>query len=72
MVELLILGTLFLIIIVAVFGVSVLLSLFMVGLGIAALIGIVVGIIKLIDRTSPSSSNDTEDTAKTSTRAFEN
>ncbi len=71
MVELLILGALFLIIIVALFGVSVLLSLFQVVLGIAVLIGIVIGIIKFIDRSSPSASKVTECTAKTSPEAIE-
>lgn len=71
MVELLILGALFLIIIVALFGVSVLLSLFQVVLGIAMLIGIVIGIIKFIDRKNPSSPKVTDDTAKTSTKAIE-
>ena len=71
MVELLILGALFLIIIVALFGVSVLLSLFQVVLGIAVLIGIVIGIIKFIDRKNPSSPKVTDDTAKTSTKAIE-
>ena len=69
--ELLILGALFLIIIVALFGVSVLLSLFQVVLGIAVLIGIVIGIIKFIDRKNPSSPKVTDDTAKTSTKAIE-
>ena len=71
MVELLILGALVLIIIVALFGVSVLLSLFQVVLGIAVLIGIVIGIIKFIDRKSPSSPKVTDDTAKTSPEAIE-
>ena len=71
MVELLILGALFLIIIVALFGVSVLLSLFQVVFGIAVLIGIVIGIIKFIDRKNPSSPKVTDDTAKTSTKAIE-
>ena len=71
MVELLILGALVLIIIVALFGVSVLLSLFQVVLGIAVLIGIVIGIIKFIDRKNPSSPKVTDDTAKTSTKAIE-
>ncbi len=71
MVELLILGALFLIIIVALFGVSVLLSLFQVVLGIAMLIGIVIGILKFIDRKNPSSPKVTDDTAKTSTKAIE-
>ena len=71
MVELLILGALFLIIIVALFGVSVLLSLFQVVLGIAVLIGIVIGILKFIDRKNPSSPKVTDDTAKTSTKAIE-
>ncbi len=70
MVELLILGALFLIIIVALFGVSVLLSLFQVVLGIAVLIGIVIGIIKFIDRKNPSSPKVTDDTAKTSPEAI--
>ncbi|MEI7709049.1 MAG: hypothetical protein WCI90_12355 [Chlorobium sp.] len=70
MVELLILGALFLIIIVALFGVSVLLSLFQVVLGIAVLIGIVIGIIKFIDRKSPSTPKVTDDTAKTSPEAI--
>ena len=71
MVELLILGALFLIIIVALFGVSVLLSLFQVVLGIAMLMGRVIGIIKFIDRKNPSSPKVTDDTAKTSTKAIE-
>ena len=70
MVELLILGALFLIIIVALFGVSVLLSLFQVVFGIAVLIGIVIGIIKFIDRKSPSTPKVTDDTAKTSPEAI--
>jgi len=70
MVELLILGALFLIIIVALFGVSVLLSLFQVVFGIAVLIGIVIGIIKFIDRKNPSSPKVTDDTAKTSPEAI--
>jgi len=71
MVELIILGTLFLIIIVALFGFSVLLSLFQLVLGIAVLIGIVIGIIKFIDRLNPSSPKVTENTAETSPDAIE-
>jgi len=67
MVELLILGALFLIILVALFGFSVLLSLFQLVLGIAVLIGIVIGIIKFIDRLSPSAPKVTEDTSKSNT-----
>ena len=51
-------------------GVSVLLSLFQVVLGIAVLIGIVIGIIKFIDRKNPSSPKVTDDTAKTSPEAI--
>ena len=40
-------------------------------LGIAVLIGIVIGIIKFIDRKNPSSPKVTDDTAKTSTKAIE-
>ena len=54
-----------------IYGVSVLLSLFQVVLGIAVLIGIVIGIIKFIDRKNPSSPKVTDDTAKTSTKAIE-
>ncbi|NMW18226.1 MAG: hypothetical protein HKK66_04195 [Chlorobiaceae bacterium] len=71
MVELIILGALFLIIIVALFGFSVLLSLFQLVLGIAVLIGIVIGIIKFIDRLNPSSPKVTENTAETSPDAIE-
>ena len=71
MVELIILGTLFLIIIVALFGFSVLLSLFQLVLGIAVLIGIVIGIIKFVDRLNPSSPKVTENTAETSPDAIE-
>ena len=71
MVEVLILGALFLIIIVALFGFSVLLPLFQVVLGIAVLFGIVIGIIKFIDRVNPSSPKVTDGTAKTSPEAIE-
>jgi len=71
MVELIILGALFLIIIVALFGFSVLLSLFQLVLGIAVLIGIVIGIIKFIDRLNPSSPKVTENTAETSPDAID-